>query len=205
MKNISTLEVKVGLICSLNASLVSFDELVHIWKTKSKNLEIDLHFWWQSHIYNNLQLEQQKHFQTTFMWPFTKNKKWNFNKLKDDNVLLGDMCFVVYKLCIERSKMVGTCRASHNPQIHSSHFGYPYGLSFNEVYLGGTHLDKHDRLKFVSKCVFKLDLILKFSNLKKKLGNKYEHVHKPMVFLVVNFGILWNSFWEKCWLSNVFY
>ncbi len=82
--------------------------------------------------------------------------------------------------------MVGTCKESHNPHIHSSHFDYPYGLSFNQVYLGGTHLDKHDRLTCVFKCIFKLDLIFKFSNLKKNLGNKYELVHEPMVFLVVS-------------------
>jgi hypothetical protein len=82
--------------------------------------------------------------------------------------------------------MLGTCRASHNPHIHSSHFDYPYGLSFNQVYLRGTHLDKHDRLTCVFKCIFKLDLIFKFSNLKKNLGNKYEHVREPLVFLVVS-------------------
>ncbi len=75
---------------------------------------------------------------------------------------------------------------------------------FDQVYLGGTHLDKHDRLTCVFKCICKLDLIFKFSNLKKKLGNKYEHVHEPMVFLVVNFCYFVKFLSEKCWVSMYF-
>ncbi len=140
------------------------------------------------------------------MQPLTpKKKQCKLNKLKDNGVLLGDMCFVIQKSCIEHSKMLGTCRASHNPHIHSSHFDYPYGLAFNQVYLGGTHLDKHDRLTCVFKCICKLDLIFKFSNLKKKLGNKYEHVHEPMVFLVVNFCYFVKFLFRKMLSVNVFY
>jgi len=162
-------------------------------------LEVDLHFWWQSHIYNNLQLEQQKHFQTTFMQPLTQKKNnaslTNLKMMMYYLVicaLLSRNCALNIPKCLELVEQVIT----HT--FIQAIFYSPYGLSFNQVYLGGTHLDKHDRLKYVFKCIFKLDLIFTFSNLKKKLGNKYEHVHEPMIFLVVS---LW--YFEKFLLRKM--
>jgi len=169
-------------------------------------LEVDLHFWWQSHIYNNLQLEQQKHFQTTFMQPLTQKKNnaslTNLKMMMYYLVicaLLSRNCALNIPKCLELVEQVIT----HT--FIQAIFYSPYGLSFNQVYLGGTHLDKHDRLTCVFKCMFKLDLIFKFSNLKKIWVTNMNMYMNQWFFWWWVFGILWNFFWEKCWVSNVFY
>ncbi len=78
-------------------------------------------------------------------------------------------------------------------------FYSPYGLSFNQVYLGGTHLDKHDRLKYVFKCIFKLNLIFTFSNLKKNWVTNMNMYMNQWFFLVVSLCYFVKFLLRKMW------